>query len=158
MSFSLRLTLLAIAALTLSATLPAADKPNESWDNLQRLQPGQKIEVIDAKLKSRKGAFTAFDSTGLTLNTKAGPLTLPRADVFRVSLHEHSKRWRNAAIGAAIGAAAGLVIGAAMDYRFSNEGNEHISKTLVTPIGAGIGAALGSAVPGFETIYRAPKK
>jgi len=157
-SCSLRLAVLAISAATLSLPIPAADKPYESWDNLQRLQPGQKIEVIDAKLKSHKGAFTAFDPTGITLSTEAGPLTLPRADVFRVSLREHSKRWRNAAIGAAIGAGIGLAIGAPLDYRFSNEGNEHIAKTLFTPIGAGVGAGIGSSFAGFETIYRAPKK
>jgi hypothetical protein len=149
--------LLALLSFT-ALTLAAADKPSESWDNLQRLKSGQNIEVIDAKLKSHKGQFTAFDPAGLTLKTEAGPLTLPRADVFRVSLREHSKRWRNAAIGAAIGAGTGLAIGAPLDYRFSNEGREHIAKTLFIPIGAGAGAAIGSSFAGFETIYRAPKK
>lgn len=149
--------LLLLSSLLLPAG-SAKDHPENDWENLQRLKPGQKIEIIDAKLKSRKGGFVSFDAAGLTLAAESGSVTVPRQDVFRVSLHEKSKRLRNAAIGAAIGAAAGLAIGAPLDYRFSNEGHEHIAKTLLTPIGAGAGAALGSGFPGFETIYRAPKK
>lgn len=162
MRFAIRKGLLAAALLIFfSIAVQAADdapKPENNWDNLQRLHAGQKVDVVDQKLKTHRGEFTSFDDSGVTIAVKNGPLRLSRQDVFRVSSRERSKRLRNAAIGAAIGAAAGLAIGAPLDYRFSNEGNEHIAKTLFIPIGAGVGAALGSAVPGFETIYRAPKK
>lgn len=135
-----------------------APKPENNWQNLQRLRAGQKIDVVDQKLKTHRGEFSSFDEGGITISLKDGPQRVARADVFRVSSRESSKRLRNAAIGAAIGAAAGLAIGAPLDYRFSNEGREHIAKTLFIPIGAGVGAAIGSAFPGFETIYRAPRK
>jgi hypothetical protein len=50
-----------------------------------------------------------------------------------------------------------VAIGAATDASFS-EDDEHIAKTIFTPIGLGAGAAFGSAFAGFETIYRAPRK
>lgn len=161
MRFASQKGLVLAALLLASSTARAADddsRPENNWENLQRLRAGQKIDVVDQKLKTHRGEFSSFDEGAITVSLKDGPQRVARADVFRVSSRESSKRLRNAAIGAAIGAAAGLAIGAPLDYRFSNEGREHIAKTLFIPIGAGVGAAIGSAFPGFETIYRAPRK
>jgi hypothetical protein len=52
----------------------------------------------------------------------------------------------------AIGGGAALAIGAAVDKSFS-EDNEHIAKTIFTPIGLGAGAGIGASIAGFETVY-----
>lgn len=108
-------------------------------------------------LKRTRGEFAAAAAGELQIRAAQGVVTIPKAQVFRVSLVENSKRLRNVLLGAAIGAAAGLATGAAVDQSAS-EDSEHLGKMLFTPIGAGAGAALGGALPRFEILYRAPKR
>lgn len=133
----------------------AADRDLSAWSNLQRLQPGQRIEVVDNKLRTHRGEYAAAGTDDVTLQTANGPLVMSRGSIVRVSLRENSKRLRNTILGAAIGGGAGLAIGALADRRFSNEGRDHLAKTILTPIGLGAGARIGAASGGFETIYRA---
>lgn len=129
----------------------------DAWQNLNQLRTGQKIEIVDMSLKKVHGEFTDFSEAAVTIRSGSDAITVPREEVLRISLREKSKRWRNAAIGAAIGAAVGLAVGAAIDSSFSEEG-EHISKTILTPVGAGAGAGIGSAFASHETVYRAQKR
>lgn len=146
-----------LALLTLRPALHASNRDPGDWGNLGQVTAGQRIEVIDMSLKRIRGEFIASSAEELRIKAKVGPVAMPRAQVFRVSLLEKSKRLRNALIGMAVGAAAGLATGAAVDSSFS-EDDEHVAKLLFVPIGIGAGAGLGAAIPGFETIYRAPQR
>jgi hypothetical protein len=143
--------------LVLACLLPAAAQDLSQWSNTSRLQPGQKIEIIHMDLKRVRGDFLHAGPNEIRIAISGAESAIPRQKVFRISSLEKSKRLRNALLGAAIGAAAGLAVGAATDASFS-EDDEHIAKSLFTPIGAGPGVALGSAFAGFETIYRAPAR
>lgn len=125
------------------------------WNRVERLQPGQNIEVVDDKMRSYRGEFGAAGADEMSLQTANGPLILKREAVIRVTLRENSKRLRNALIGAAIGGGAGIALGAIVDKRFSNEGRAGMGYAICAPLGAGLGAGLGAASHGFETIYRA---
>lgn len=118
-----RLAQFALAALV-SAGVLAAQRPEESWDNLNTLKAGQKIRVVRTNLKSAEGVFSDVSSEAITLRAESGQVTVARAEVFRVTLQEHSKRLRNALIGMAIGGGAALAIGAAVDSSAS-ESDEH---------------------------------
>lgn len=146
-------------AILLVAALPqwvwAGDQRLSAWSNLQRLQTGQRIEVVDTKLKTYRGEYAGAGTDDLTIQTSKGPLVMSAGSVLRVSLRKHSNRLRNTLLGAAIGGGAALAIGAIADRRFSNEGRDHFAKSILTPIGLGVGAGLGAASGGFETIYRA---
>ncbi|MDP2999207.1 MAG: hypothetical protein Q8N47_17095 [Bryobacterales bacterium] len=131
----------------------AAERPEESWTNLNVLRAQQKIRVVRTNLKSIEGAFSACSDEAISLRVKGDLVSVPRAEVFRVTLQERSKRLRNTLIGMAIGGGAALAIGAAVDKSFS-EDNEHIAKTIFTPIGLGAGAGIGAAITGFPTVYR----
>ena len=137
--------------------LVSAQDARQSWDNLKRLQVGQKIEVVDMELKSVQGTFVSYAEDGISVQTASGLLTIERPNVLRVSLREHSKRARNALIGAGIGAAAiGIPVGVAANI-------EHgIYSDRITALGfaagAGAGGGIGAAVPSYETIYRAQKR
>ena len=137
--------------------LEAGTRDLGDWGNLGQMTSGQRIEVIGMSLKRTRGEFLASSPEELQVTASSGVVTIPRAQVFRVSLLEKSKRLRNVLIGMAAGAAAGLATGAAVDSSFS-EDDEHVAKLLFVPIGIGAGAGLGAAFPGFETIYRAPKR
>ena len=148
------------APLAVLLFLPASEARNRDpgdLGNLAQVTSGQRIEVIDMNLKRTRGEFLASSPEELRVKASSGAVAIPRAQVFRVSLLEKSKRLRNALIGMAVGAAAGLATGAAVDSSFS-EDDEHVAKMLFVPIGIGAGAGLGAAFPGFETIYRAPKR
>jgi hypothetical protein len=131
------------------------DRGLHAWSNLNRLAKGQRIEVVDTKLKTHRGEYGGAGTDDLTIQTASGPLVMNRDAVFRVSLQERSRRLRNTLLGAAIGGGAALGIGVIADRRFSNEGRDHLAKTVLTPIGLGVGAGLGATAGGFETIYRA---
>jgi len=130
-------------------------KPDLSdWGNLNRLEVGQRVEIIEMNLKRTRGKWMAFSADALSLKIENAEVSIPRLGVFRISSLEKSKRLRNVLLGVAIGGVAGLAAGAALDSSFS-ENDEHIGKMIFTPIGVGAGAGLGAAMARFETIYRA---
>ncbi len=147
------MTRLTSAILTMSLFCPLllAQKPEQSWDNLRQLHPGEKIEVIDMKLKSTKGHFVSFTEQSLSLEATDKPVTLPRSDVYRVTSRERSHRGRNALIGAAWGAgiSVALAVLPAGDRRLGQD------FPVIFPVGIGLGAGLGATSPGYKTIYRA---
>ncbi len=126
-----------------------------SWDNLRRLRPGQKIEVVNMQMKAVVGKFIAFADDAISLAAGKDQVSIPRANVLSVKNREASHRKRNTLLGLAIGAAAGAAIGAAAIHS-SESGEEFFGVMLVTPIAAGIGAGAGAALPaGHVTVYRA---
>ena len=147
-------------AMLLAAAASLAAAGDNSWDNLQRLRAGEKIEVIDARMKRHSGEFLSVTEEGISLAAEGGETRIERANVARVSLREHSKRLRNVLIGTAAGGAAGAAAMAIWARRaqptagFRNEYYD-IGKYIFLPAGLGAGAAIGAAAPRFETIYRA---
>ncbi len=124
-----------------------------SWSNLSRLRAGQKVEVVDMKLKATAGRFTAFSEGTISLLVGKDQISIPRANVLSVKNRESSHRRRNTLLGLAIGAAGGLAIGAIQGAASSEEGEIFL---LWTPIGAVLGAGVGAALPaGQVTVYRA---
>lgn len=145
-----------VIALALPLLAQAAGAEAD-WNRVERLRPGQNIEVVDDKMRTHRGEFGAAGAEELSLQTANGPLVVKREAVMRVTVRENSKRTRNALIGAAVGGGVGLVVGATVDKRFSNEGGAGVGYAISAPLGAGLGAALGAASHGFETVYRAER-
>jgi len=140
----------------------SAQTARDSWGNLKQLQPGQRIEVVDMKLKSLKGTFVSFSEGAISLRVKESEVAVPRPDVLRVSDREHSKRLRNALLGGAIGAGIGLAaeeVGTRHAQPISEYRGEYRAIGIIlVPIGAGAGLGLGAAFPGYRTVYRAEKQ
>ncbi len=145
--------LMAIFSLSLQAQQPGKD----SWDNLNRLQAGQKIQLVQMDLKSLKGQFLGFTDEMISLRVKKDEVAVPREDVFRVSFRGKPKRGQNALLMMGVGAGLGAISGAAVGAGFHEVGETGVFVLAFTPIGAGVGAALGAAfplIPSYETIYR----
>lgn len=150
--FATRAALLAIAV----PLLAPAQAPENSWDRLRQLRPGQKIEVVDKNLKSTQGAFLSYSETAISVQAGPRETSLARDNVLSVKNREISHRKRNVLLGLAIGAAAGLAAGAIRGATYHEEGETGVFVLVFTPIGAGIGAAVGAALPaGTATVYRA---
>ncbi|OFW12743.1 MAG: hypothetical protein A3H27_08365 [Acidobacteria bacterium RIFCSPLOWO2_02_FULL_59_13] len=150
-------------SVLLLATIAGAQDPEQSWDNLRTLRVGEKIQVVEQKLRSQNGTFVAFSDDAITFQADKDAVTIQRADVFRVSSRERGRsRGRNALIGLAIGASVGLAVGTALDYALSDAPDPHINIGPVASfalLGTGIGAGVGAAwPPGHPTIYRAERR
>jgi hypothetical protein len=127
----------------------------DSWDNLGQIRTGQKIEVVDTKMKPVQGNFVSYSEESILLRLGQDQMSMPRASVVSVKNREGPRRARNAWLGMAIGAAGGAVIGAIAGKTYHEEGETGVFMLVWTPIGAGIGAGVGAALPSRQvTIYR----
>jgi len=140
--------------LVLVPCLGWAQRPEASWDSLKQLRVGEKIEVVDMKLKSLKGTFVSYSEEALTLRVRKDDVSLPRVDIHRVGF-KGGKRGRNTLIGLATGAGLGAGVGALGGKLYG----EYVASFTVlgTLLGAGAGTAVGAAFPEYTTVYRAEK-
>lgn len=137
-----------VATALLGPTLVAAGESNPtSWQNLQQLATGQKIEVIKTKNGPVRGTFISFADQSITLREKQQEIAISRADVSRVRLLP-AKRRRYALIGAAVGAGAGAGAGAGIGASVANEsgGDFKNLKPAIIAVTAGLGALIGAVV------------
>jgi len=125
------------------------------WENLNTLQAGQKIQVVETSKKD-SGTFLSVSDKEISLQGKSGPQTVQKQDVRSVKLMENKHRLRNALIGAAVGAGAGAGISAAAWEPHGYVGGRGTGAAVGAVIGAAGGAVVGALWPGHETIYRAP--
>ena len=147
-------------SVLLLATAAGAQTPEQSWDNLKTLREGEKIQVVDQKLKSQNGTFVSVTEEAITFQTDKDAVTIQRADLFRVSSKERGRsRGRNALIGFGVGAAIGAgLVGVAMA---ATGGVESADAALLgtTLMFGGLGAGVTAAMaPGHPTIYRTERR
>jgi len=157
MRSKLSLVILPILVTMVSIPLCAQQRPKQSWNNLNQLQAGQKIEMVQMDMKSLKGRFLGFSEEAISVRVKKDEVAVARADVLRVTLRENPKRLRNVLIGAAIGGGVAAFTGGIIIRYCGNEGGRECPKLIALsvgiPIGAGAGIGAGSA--SYQTIYRA---
>jgi hypothetical protein len=137
-----------------------AQDSSASWENLNSLQAGEKVQVIDMNLKKVSGAFLNISDAAIVLQVKAGQQTIQRQDVRSVNLMKQQHRLRNTLIGAAVGAGAGAGIGTVghREGSLQNPNGTFIKPGQGAAIGAVLGlvggAVVGAVFPSHKTIYR----
>jgi hypothetical protein len=138
-----------ICVLAATCTSSAQSGP-KSWQNLNTLQAGEKIQVLERNSRKVSGTFLNVSDAAISVQGQAGSQALQRQDVVSVKLMKNKHRLRNAFIGAGVGAGAGAVIGGA-----SNDG--FFSRDVVAGFLAAAflvpGAVVGALVPDHSTIY-----
>jgi hypothetical protein len=125
------------------------------WDDLNRLQAGQKIQVVEVNSKKDSGTFLSVSDKTISLQGKSGQQTVQRQGVASVKLMENKHRVRNALIGAGVGAGTGAGISAAAWEPHGYAGGRGTGAAFGAVIGAVGGAVVGALWPSHETIYRA---
>jgi hypothetical protein len=148
---------LAIGLILLAGAAPAQDA-EQSWDNLQALRAGERVQVVDQTLRSREGAFVRASADAIIVRVGQNEETIPRVDVLRVTSRERSKRGRNVLIGLAIGAGVGAGVG--LGVLAATGGSDFPGEVLGPSVGVGAaaGAGLGAALPGHATLYRVERR
>ncbi len=125
------------------------------WDNLNKLQAGQKIQVVGVNSKKDSGTFLSVSDKTISLQGKSGQQTIQRQNVGSVKLMENKHRLRNALIGGGVGAGTGAGISAAAWEPHGYAGGRGTGAAFGAVIGAAGGAIVGALWPSHETIYRA---
>jgi hypothetical protein len=146
-----------LLVLLLVPGLGWAKSSQDSWDNLKELRPGQKIEVMDSKMKTLKGTFVSVSDEAISLLVAKSQESVLRANVVRVSVRDTSHRRRNMLLGAGILGGVALIPAVIGLVANSNEGIGCGACVAAIPAGFGGGAALG-ALPGSRTVYRVKKQ
>ena len=151
-----RSVLILLFLLGLAAAL-SGQTQNGSWSNLNRLKPGQRIEVIEASMKRHAGDFVTVTDELLTLKEQSSDISIKRQDVARISTSSGSKRGEHALIGLVVGGGIGAAIGAASGSStgFLGGSSRGIAALVGIVIGAPSGAAVGAVLPAHATLYRA---
>jgi hypothetical protein len=86
------------------------------WENLNTLQAGQRIQVVEVNSKKDSGTFLGISDKTISLQGKSGEQTIQRQDVRSVKFMENKHRLRNTLIGATVGAGAGAGISVGMFF------------------------------------------
>jgi hypothetical protein len=86
--------LLVVVCLMATPCVSRAQKSN-AWDALNALRANEKIEVVEASLKQRKGIFVAVSEESITLRENAADQTVlnPRNAVGDHESYGHSLVW-----------------------------------------------------------------
>jgi hypothetical protein len=139
--------------LLTSAALLLAQADN--WPLLRGINPGQVTHVHLLDGKRHSGGFISTTDDNIVIRLRTGDQTYAKNEIRKVSVRKGSKRWRNAAIGAAIGAAA-----VAVPIAILADTEDVADPIVIAGIAfyAVIGAGIGALFPGYDTIYRAPPK
>ncbi len=161
-SYTANLWILPMLMAIISVSLRAQQPGKDSWDNLNRLQAGQKIQVVQMDMKSLKGRFIVVSEEAISLRIKKDEVGVPRVNVLRVSSLDRSKRKRNILLGLAIGAGGGMLAGAGVASAavgFDEGQGSNPAATIVGFLAAGAdaGVAVGAS-SGYRTIYRVKRK
>jgi hypothetical protein len=150
----------ALIAILLGMSLPSrAQTTQNSWEVLNTLRAGQRIEIFETNLKKHKGTFSTVTDEALQLREGGSDVGIKKENVMRVILLDKSHRLRNVLVLGAIGAGAGAGIGAA-STRCSNSSDAFcgLGRSIAVGLGGVLGLAggvgIGAAIPSHPTIYR----
>ena len=145
----MRKTWFLICVLGTTCTLRAQSGPG-SWQNLNTLQAGQRIQVLERNTRRVSGTFLNVSGAAISVQGEAGSQAIQRQDVLSVKLMKNKHRLRNAFIGAGIGAGLGAALGGATNNGFVNRGvfAAGVAASFSVP-----GAVIGALVPDHSTIY-----
>jgi len=151
-----------VCFLTLIPCAVHAQDKKGDWKALYSLRAGEKIELIETRMKKHVGTFSTVTEEAIQMREGSHDVGIPKESVGRVTVLDKSHRLRNSLIFGGVGAGAGAGIGAAAT-RCSSANNTLNLCGLGRSVGIGIGAVVGllggagvgAAIPSHPTIYRA---
>jgi len=140
--------LLIILVLALAPSVSWAQAPQDSWENLKKLDVGHKIKIVDMNLRSWQGKLVSVSDQAMTIRQNEQEVAVERDKVLRVTDLEHSRWARNALLGSLIG----MGMGAALSG--GSRGTREVHVVTWTMWFGSLGAGVGALVPSHPVIYR----
>ena len=142
-----------IEARALQEAQPPPEPGISDWNNLRQVRIGDKVEVVRHNLGKHKGKVLAWTEESISLRLKNQDVTIPREEVYRVTLLSKNHRLRNSMIGMGLGFLAAVAVVASRPEETST-----YNALARAPVLIGIGAGVGAAFPSHPTLYRAPRR
>jgi hypothetical protein len=133
----------------LAMALPAAQS---EWSVVTALPAGVKVEIHRENVSPLRGKLVRATESEVVVQAKKSDQSIPRADVKRVKVPSTTLRLLYGAIGVGVG----ITVGALICHSCLGEGDGVLLGQMMA-LGAGAGA-LAFLIPGYKTIYKAPKK
>jgi hypothetical protein len=120
----------------------------------QQAQPGDRLTVRTTQGSKLRGRLVSAEADALLVELGDGRVTVPYADVQRVSRYSNG-----IVLGAAIGAGVGLAIGIPGGLLLANERGMSPARGVIpaTAVCAGIGMLIDSQIGRDRTIYERPR-
>jgi hypothetical protein len=128
------------------------------WTNLNGLQAGQKIQIVELTGLEHVGTFVSVNDTAIAYRDAKGESTVQRANVRKVKLTKGTHRLRNTLIGTAIGAGAGGGITAAAWEDHGFLGGKGAGAAVGAVIGGLSGTIIAAFLPSHQTVYKVSGK
>ncbi len=150
----MRAARLVLCCLLISAVVPLVAAQESRWDNLSSIKTGTKIEVVEQSLKKTSGRFVRFSNSGLTLNIDSNDVSIPRAQIHRVTILGKNRK-RNTVIGLGVAGALGAAWGGGLHAAGADITGGQAAAFAAGV--AGIGAGIGAILPASKTVYRAER-
>lgn len=135
-----------------SALAAALSAAQSDWTLVTALPAGAKVEIHRQDVPAVRGTLVRATGNEVVVQAKKGEESIPRPDVQRVKIRSLGRRLLYGAIPVGIG----MVAGALICHGCLGEGDGVLLGQMMA-LGAGAGA-LGFLIPGYKTIYKAPKK
>ena len=146
--------LLATGLLLMVIVVPFMQGATSEWQNLAKIEPNDKVQVIDQHMRSYTGKFLSFSASGITLQTSdKGDVSIAKEDIYRVTVVSRG-RGRHALRGLLFGAGVGAVIGGAVCASSSTKGERGSVIASTTLLSAGVGTLIGVAKQPHTPIYQ----
>jgi uncharacterized membrane protein YedE/YeeE len=150
----MRKLLFLICVLATPCTSWAQNTP-ASWENLNTIPAGEKIQVVEMNSKKVSGTFVSVSEAAISLQEEGGTQTIQRQDVRSVKLTKRQDLLRNTLIVGGVGAGIGAGLGAGT---YGSSPKCCATKGQIAGLSALIGfvggAIVGALVPDHKTIYR----
>jgi hypothetical protein len=137
-----------IVAALLMCSVAFAETDKTQWENLQRLKPGQKIQVVDSTAISKQGRFKEVSQDQIVIELKNQTVAIPRIDVSRVVLKKSKTPF--ILMGLAVGAGIGL----SMLSGAGSDETAYYEALVALPFLAGGGAGVGALLPTGSVVYQ----
>jgi hypothetical protein len=139
--------ILGVIVVAMVSSVCFAETDKGRWENVQKLKPGQKVQVMELGAIVREGKLKEVTSDQIVIEVKKNAVVIPRDDVSRVVLKK--SRTPRILMGLGIGAAVGL---AALS---GSTGEDSYYEALAAfPLLAGGGGAVGALLPTTSVIYQ----
>lgn len=153
----MRKYLLLLSILSLPC-ISIAQANSNSWTNLNSLQTGKKIQIIDTSSKKYSGTLINVSDASIAFVPKdSAQQTLQRSEVRTVKVSSGKRRMINTLVVGGIGAGIGAAVFAATNGGCSTPGWCFVSRGEAAGIGAVLGAvpgvAIGALLPARDTVY-----